>query len=318
MADILFIKTSSLGDVIHQMPALTEARRHLPRARFTWVVEEAFAPVARLHPAVNEVIPVASRRWRRTPLAPTTWREVAAFRRTLGAHNYDAVIDTQGLFRTGLIAGMARGIRHGYDSASVRERAASWFYDKRYHVDRRLHAIERNRALTGFALGYAPRFEPDYGLRAVVAPDFGDDYAVLLHATARASKEWPEGDWIGLGKTMTARGLRIVLPWGNARERERSERLAAAIPGARIPAREPLDKVARLMAGARVVVGVDTGLVHLAAALDVPVVAIFVDSVPALTGPVSAAPFAIAGSHGAPPSLPDVMAALDKVEAASG
>jgi heptosyltransferase-1 len=317
MADILFIKTSSLGDVIHQMPALTEARRHLPRARFTWVVEEAFAPLARLHPAVDQVMPVASRRWRRTPLAPATWREFAAFRRTLTEHGYEAIIDTQGLFRTGLIARMARGTRHGYDSASVRERVASWFYDKRYRVDRRLHAIERNRALTGFALGYAPRFAPDYGLRAVVAPDFGDDYAVLLHATARASKEWPEDHWIGLGKAMAARGLRIVLPWGNARERERSERLAAAIPGARVPAREPLDKVARLMAGARVVVGVDTGLLHLAAALDVPVVAIFVDSVPALTGPVSAAPFAIVGSDGAPPPLPDVVAAVDTVEAAS-
>jgi heptosyltransferase-1 len=317
MADILLIKTSSLGDVIHQMPALTEARRHLPRSRFTWVVEEAFAPLARLHPAADRVIPVASRRWRRTPLSPATWREVAAFRQMLREHGYDAIIDTQGLFRTGLIAGMARGTRHGYDSASVRERAASWFYDKRYRVDRQLHAIERNRALTGFALGYVPRFPPDYGLRAVVAPEFGDDYAVLLHATARASKEWPEDDWISLGKAMAARGLRIVLPWGNQREHDRSVRLASAIPGARIPAREPLDTVARLMAGARVVVGVDTGLLHLAAALDVPVVAIFVDSIPALTGPVSSAPFAIVGSDGAPPSLSDVMAALDKVEAAS-
>jgi len=317
MTDILFIKTSSLGDVIHQMPALTEARRHLPRARFTWVVEEAFAPLARLHPAVNEVIPVASRRWRKAPLSPATWREAAAFRRLLRQRGYAAIIDTQGLFRTGLIARMARGTRHGYDRASVRERAASWFYDKHYRVDRRLHAIERNRALTGFALGYAPRFAPDYGLRAVVAPAFGDDYAVLLHATARASKEWPEAGWIGLGEVLAARGLRVVLPWGNARERARAERLAAAIPGARVPPREPLDQVARLIAGARVVVGVDTGLLHLAAALDVPVVAIFVDSVPALTGPVSAAPFAVVGADGAPPALPDVLAALDKVEAAS-
>jgi len=317
MTEILFIKTSSLGDVIHHLPALTEARRQNPQAHIAWVVEEAFAPLVRLHPGVDEVIPVASRRWRRAPLSPSTWREAGAFLRMLRARRYDAVIDTQGLFRTGLIARAARGVRHGYDKASVREAAASWFYDRRHRVGRHLHAIERNRALTARSLGYAPHLPADYGLHALRRPASEERYAVLLHATARASKEWPEQHWIALGETIAARGLAVVLPWGNDRERARSERLAAAIPNARVAARAPLDDVARLLAGAHYVVGVDTGLLHLAAALEVPLVGIFTASMPALTGPVSAAPFAIVGTQGQPPTVDEVTHALDEVEAAS-
>ena len=174
MADILFIKTSSLGDVIHHMPALVEARRRLPDARFAWVVEEAFAPLVRLHPAVDEVIPVASRRWRHALLSAATWREVRAFRRLVRSRAYDAVIDTQGLLRTAVIARLARGRRHGYDSASIREPLAARFYDVRHRVSRDLHAIDRNRILTGLALGYSPEGAIDFGLdRAALADAAG-------------------------------------------------------------------------------------------------------------------------------------------------
>src|SRR5436190_748385 len=133
MSDILFIKTSSLGDVIHHMPALTEARRRLPDARFAWVVEEAFAPLVRLHPAVSEVIPVALRRWRQAALAPATWGEAVRFTRALRARRYDAIVDTQGLaLKSAAIARLARGPRHGYDQDSIRERAATWLYDVRH------------------------------------------------------------------------------------------------------------------------------------------------------------------------------------------
>src|SRR5947207_1108983 len=134
MADILFIKTSSLGDVIHHMPALTEARRHRPHDRFAWVVEEEFAPLVRLHPAVDEVIPVAWRRWRAALAARSTWREIAAFARSTRSREYDAVVDAQGLIRSALIARGTRGRRHGYDANSVRERPAAWFYDVKHTV----------------------------------------------------------------------------------------------------------------------------------------------------------------------------------------
>src|ERR1041384_364411 len=164
MSDILFIKTSSLGDVIHHMPAVTDAGRHRGDARIGWVVEEAFAPLVRLHRAVDSVIPVASRRWRRAPFAPATWREMAAFRRAMRAQPHETVIDAQGLLRSALVASFARGQKHGYDRASVRERAASWFYDVRHGVDRGLHAILRNRMLTAQALGYTADGPLDFGL----------------------------------------------------------------------------------------------------------------------------------------------------------
>src|SRR5713101_6359805 len=108
MTDILFIKTSSLGDVVHHMPAVTDARRHFPDARLSWVVEETYAPLARLHSGVDKVIPVATRRWRASPLTPATWREIGRFRDTIRARSYDVAIDTQGLLRTALIANSVR------------------------------------------------------------------------------------------------------------------------------------------------------------------------------------------------------------------
>lgn len=166
MSDILFIKTSSLGDVIHQMPAVMDARRWHPNAHFHWIVEEAFAPLVRLHPAVNEVIAVATRRWRKAPLSPATWGEVARFVRQLRKHEFEHIIDSQGLLlKSALIARIARGRRHGYDARSIREPAASPLYDVRHRVNSSLHAVARNRTLTGLALGYAPEGAAEFELR---------------------------------------------------------------------------------------------------------------------------------------------------------
>ena len=315
MSDVLFIKTSSLGDVIHHMPALTEARRHCPQVRFSWVVEEAFAPLASLHPAVAEVIPVASRRWRKALTGPATLREILEFRRQLRQRAYAEVIDTQGLLRTGLIAWFARGRRHGYDAASIREPLASRFYDMRHAVSRSQHAVARNRSLTAAALGYQVSGDIDYGLdRAALAQGGDTRTAILLHATAQRGKEWREDDWIAVGRALVARGLTPLLPWGADAERQRAERLAAQISGAQVPARRPLDQVARAIAGARLVVGVDTGLLHLAAALAVPLVAIFCGSEPGLTGPRGTGPITTLGGKGAPPSAAEVLAALERYE----
>jgi heptosyltransferase I len=311
MADILFIKTSSLGDVVHHMPALTEARRQRPDATFAWVVEEAFAPLARLHPGVGEVIPVAWRRWRRSLAQPSTLAEIGAGLRAIRAHRYDKVVDSQGLLRSAVMARAARGRRHGYDRASIREPLAALFYDIRHSVSRELHAVERNRILTGLALGYTPQGAPDFGLDRARFAASGPRYAVLLHATARPEKEWPEAHWIALGKALSADGLDLVLPWGTVIEKARSERIAAALPRARVPERAPLDAVARLIAAAELVVGVDTGLLHLAAALGVPLVAVFAGSKPNLTGPVGNGPLAVLGAHGAAPSVDEVRRAVE-------
>jgi len=316
MPDVLFIKTSSLGDVIHHMPAVTEASRQRPDARFTWVVEEAFAPLVALHPAIAEVIPVASRRWRRALHQPATWREIGSCMKRVRTRDYQDIIDTQGLFRSAVIARLARGQRHGYDARSIREPAAALFYDVHHHVARDLHAIARNRALTGLALGYATNGEIDFGLqRSKLTERPRKPYALLLHATARREKEWPEQSWITVGRAIAAHGLELELPWGTEDERMRSERLAAQLANAHVPERRPLDETARLIAGASLVVGVDTGLVHLAAALGVPLLAIFVGSEPGLTGPMGAGPIAVIGGKDKAPDDVEVIAAISKLAA---
>jgi heptosyltransferase-1 len=314
MSDVLFIKTSSLGDVIHHMPAMTEVRRNRPDARLSWVVEEAFAPLVRLHAAVDVVIPVDSRAWRRGLHRPATWRELKDFVVALRAQSYDEIVDTQGLARTAVIAKLARGRRHGYDARSVREPPASRFYDVRHQVDHGLHAIARNRLLTALALGHTPDGILDFGLdRAGLAGPPRAPYGVLLHATARHAKEWPEQSWIEAGRVLCGRGVELLLPWGTSLERDRSLRIAAALGNARVPDRGPLDAVARLIAGASFVIGVDTGLLHLAAALGVPLVGIFVGSEPGLTGPRGTGPIAVVGRKAEMPAASDVVAALERI-----
>jgi heptosyltransferase-1 len=308
----MFIKTSSLGDVVHHMPAVTDARRYRPDARMTWVVEEAFAPLARLHPAVNEVIPVSTRRWRSQLLRSETWSEVSAFKAKLKSIEAEKVIDTQGLIRSALIARTATGERHGYDASSIREPVASWFYDIKHAVARDQHAVTRNRLLTGLSLGYSPDATIDYGL--VKPPrEGGAPYAVLLHGTSRAAKEWREVDWIGTGKWLREQGLDVVLPWGNERERLRCKRLAVAIPGSRILERQPLDATAKVIANAALVVGVDTGLLHLAAAYSVPLIAVFLATDPGLTGPVGNGSITVVGGKDVYPSFDRVIAAAQKL-----
>jgi heptosyltransferase-1 len=178
-------------------------------------------------------------------------------------------------------------------------------------VSRERHAVERNRSLTGLALRYEPEGVPDFGLDRARLKTPGERYAVLLHATARRDKEWPEANWIALGNTLARNGIDVVLPWGTPVERRRSERIAASVPRARVAERAPLDEVARLLAGAQFVVGVDTGLMHLAAALGVPLVAIFAGSDPSLTGPVGHGPLAVLGAQGAAPSMDEVIKAAE-------
>jgi heptosyltransferase-1 len=315
MPDILFIKTSSLGDVVHHMPAVTDARARRPELRIGWVVEEAFAPLVRLHPAVDEVIPVAGRDWRRTWYAPWRWSEIGAFVRALRARHYDAVIDTQGLIKSASIARLARGLRHGYDPHSIKEKFAARFYDACHAVEWQQHAVSRNRALTGLALGYIPEGAPDYGLsRMRLAEPWAAPYAVALHATADHGKEWPEPHWRALVATLS-RDIEVVLPHGNDRERARSERIAAGNARTRVPDRQALNGVARIIAGASFVVGVDTGLSHVAAALGVPLVAIFAGSEPDLTGPVGSGPITVLGANDAPPSVDEVVQAVAWIKA---
>jgi heptosyltransferase-1 len=284
--NIVLIKTSSLGDVLHNLPVVTDIVTHYPNAKIDWVVEESFASLPALHPKVSNIIPVAMRRWRKSWLASRG--EIKAACHTLRKQHYDFALDTQGLLKSALITRCANAPRCGMDWHSAREPLASLFYERTYFVDRALHAVERNRQLAGLALGYTPVGTPDYGIKipAINLPwlNTSSPYVALLHATSRDDKLWEEASWISLGKSLAAQGLQLVLPWGNEKERLRSERLALSIPNAINPPRLNLNEATALLGNAYAVVGVDTGLSHLAAALNVPTIGIYTATDPGLTG----------------------------------
>jgi len=285
---ILLVKTSSLGDVLHNLPVVTDIKRHYPSAQIDWLVEESFAALPKLHPAVHDVIPVALRRWRGRMLSTATWCEIKAFRTLLTEQHYDFAIDTQGLLKSALLMRGAHGLRCGFDKHSAREPLASVLYQRKFAVSSGQHAIERNRQLVAQALGYTVDGHADYGIHTPSIEHFAwleqGAYAVLLHATSRTDKLWDETNWIALGQYLHQKCIRSVLPWGSESERLRSLRLAAAIPGAITPPRLGLYEATALLGGAHAVIGVDTGLAHLAAALNVPTIGIYTATDPALTG----------------------------------
>lgn len=314
---ILLVKTSSLGDVIHNLPVVSDLRREFPEARIDWCVEEAFAAIPRLHPGVGEVIPVAVRRWRKALFQRSTWREIAAFRRRIGATEYSDVLDTQGLVKSALITRAARGRRLGYAAEVVREPLAARAYDETFVIPPNAHAVLRNRWLASAAFDYALDERPlDYG---IVAPAFAlpglppGEHAVLLTATSRADKLWADAHWVTVGQALRARGLTPVLPAGSPAERARAAAIAEAIPGSLAAPPLGLPELAALLGSARLTIGVDTGLVHLAAALRTPTIALYAASDPELTGVLGNAPFRNLGGRGRPPTPAAVLVAADQI-----
>ena len=202
MPSLLLVKTSSLGDVIHALPVLSDLARARPDWKVHWVVEEGLAGLPGLHPFTHKIIPVALRRWRRAPWTAAHRAEWAALRARLTALQPDLVLDLQGLLKSALLCRLASGERHGYDWGSAREPLASLFYDVRHRVPRSLHAVVRNRELAAQALGTDATAPCDYGIgascvaaQAAAQGDGAAPVAVLLHATSRTDKLWPDAHW---------------------------------------------------------------------------------------------------------------------------
>jgi len=313
--NILLVKTSSLGDVIHAMPAVSDVYSQSAAGGLDWVVEESLESIARLHGGVRNVIPVAIRRWRGSWWRSKSRIQIMGSLRRLRVQEYDAIIDAQGLFKSALLALAARGRRYGLDFHSSRE-PLGVFYHHTFRVPWELHAVERNRLLMAKALGYEVPEGCNYGVTAT--PRSFDwlssgPYAVLLHASSGDDKLWPEPNWMALGKALNVLGMTCVLPWGSTRERERSMRIGESLRDAVVPPGLQLDQVGGLLAGAQIAVGVDTGLTHFAAALGIPTVGIYIATDPAATGIYGCGRAINIGTPGVAPAFSQVMTAIETV-----
>lgn len=306
---VLIVKTSSMGDVLHTLPALTDAMQAIPGIRFDWVVEEGFTQIPGWHPAVDRVIPVAIRRWRKNWFGSETRQQRCDFKREVQSTRYDAIIDAQGLIKSAaLITRVAKGEKHGQDCKSVREPFASWFYNQRHEIDKKQHAVERTRELFAKSLGYVkPATQGDYAIAARFfshLPDDAGKYLVFLHATTRADKHWPEEKWRELIGMLSAANLRIKLPWGAEHEYQRALRLAEGFPYVEVLPKLSLEKVAEVLAGAQAVISVDTGLSHLTAALDRPNITLYGPTDPGLIGGYGKNQFVLKAENNSLEALP--------------
>lgn len=309
-----------MGDVIHNLPIISDILAVHPNATIDWVVEEGFADILSFHPKIHRVLTVAIRRWRKRLLAKETHKEIRQAIAQLRQQPYDVIIDTQGLLKSVLIASFATGTKHGRDWASNREKFASLFYDQKHHVPYDQHTVDRNRQLTTKVLGLAlPSQVLDYGLsplnRKVDAPDLESvalpkSYVVFLHGTSRDSKLWPVERWQALGQHLNQLSLAVVLPWSNPAEQHRAEQIANALPDALILPKLSLKAMTIVCADAKAAIGVDTGLVHMATATNTPTIAIYTDSHPRWNG-ARAGQAAIAINLGGVANSPSTQQVID-------
>jgi heptosyltransferase-1 len=314
---------------VHNMPLLADVHRHFPDAKIDWVVEEAYTDLVRLNPHVRTIIPIALRRWRKQLSSASVRAEITAFYRHLRAVPYDLILDTQGLLKTGLVMRLARlasgGKRVGLANAtedSGYEPLSRLFHCVSVPVDLRSHAVARGRAVAAKALGYAVPDAIDFALQkplSTLSPLWQGtgEYAVFFHGTAGADKQWPIASWREIATALTARGLPVLLPWGNAEEYARAQQIAAQLPNVKVlPSLTLIDAIA-LAQCAALVVGVDTGLTHVAAAYCRPTIELYIATPRWKTEGYWSPRIVNLGDTGVMPSVTAVCAAIDHLLGAS-
>ena len=295
MSKILIVKTSSLGDIVHMLPAIYDAAHASTDLHIDWIVEEAFQEVPQWSPYVNKVIPIAIRRWRKSLFSTQTWKEIKQFKQALQLEKYDVVIDSQGLLKSALVTAWANKTHcsvWGYDKHSIREPLARHFYHNTVAVSPKIHAIQRNRLLLSKVLNYSLDKKPlNYGIAKQqwrIADDLSElldkPYLIALHGTSRVDKEWPVEAWLSLLKVMENEGVNLVFPWGNTHEKQRVKYLQNQASNAVILPQCNLSTLASVIQSAQAVIGMDTGLMHIAAALNQQGLALYPVTHVALTG----------------------------------
>jgi heptosyltransferase-1 len=333
---ILLVKLSSLGDVLHNLPIVWDLRARLPESQIDWVVEEGYvhllAPLLSREgfKGIDRIIPFGLRRWKKNLFSLSTWKAFFSFRKELQETTYDVLIETQGLLKSALVCSLAKkssnAVTAGLANAtefSGYEPLARLFYSQSVQVPTQCHAVDRSRWVMCSALDWpllerssAPQFYPKEfvgGIAQTTVEGLKSPYVLCFHSTAREAKRWSNSNWIALGKELTSRGYQVVFPWGNAAERAVSKSLAAQISGAFVPPAFSIEEAFSVIAGAKLTVGVDTGLTHLAAALDKPTIEIYCDSPRWKTEGYWSGNICNLGDMQSPPSVQEVLNASIKL-----
>ena len=340
--NILLLKLSSLGDVLHNLPIVWDLRAQYPDAQIDWVVEEGY--VSLLEPlrsgagfkGIDRIIPFALRRWKKNPFSAQTHHELKTFRQNLQSVSYDMVIETQGLLKSALVARLAKrstdAVIAGLANATVDsgyEPMARWFYTSCIQVPRQCHAVDRSRRVAAAAMGVPapemqssqPRFYRSEFVQGLQRKNNSGDskghqfsvpYVLFFHATARAAKRWNEDNWVAVGQALANQGKQVVLPWGSAHEKTVSMRLCAQIPGSVVPEAFDLQRAFEIIARAELTIGVDTGLTHLSAVLNKPTIEIYCDSPRWKTEGYWSPNIKNLGDIGLSPSVEEVLSACNR------
>jgi heptosyltransferase I len=322
---ILLIRISSLGDVLHNMPIVSDLLDHFPNAKIDWVVEEAYVNLVRLQPSVRHVFPVALRRWRKHLLSAKTRAEMRQFYQQLRADEYDLVLETQGLFKTGMLMGMARctsrgkkvGLANGTEGSGY-EGVSRIFHDISVPVAKRTHAVERGRLVAASAGKYRLSTPPNFGLvfvcnTAQYAWLPTEKFVVFFHGTAGQEKRWARQNWIAIASTIAEYQLPVLLPWGNVAEHAEAQAMASHIPNAQVLPALSMQEAIVLAQQASLVVGVDTGLTHIAAAFERPTIEIYCASPRWKTEGNWSEKIINLGDDGAPASVQEVRTSIERL-----
>jgi heptosyltransferase I len=269
---ILIIKMSSLGDIIHALPAITEIKHNLPNSHITWLVEPGFKEIATWHSGVDHVITMPLRHLKQNLKSAASYLSVIAQLKLLQEQQFDIIIDAQGLLKSALIARISNGISVGFCKKSAREPIVSALYDKTITVHKNQHAVLRTKHLCASACGYTPDQQVNYNLNQKNSKR--NNNIILFHGTTWPNKHYPPENWQKLIKIIAADGYNILLPWGNAVEHERAQMLSN-LTSAQVLPKLTLTEIKDIIAASKGAIGVDTGLSHLAAATATPCVAIY-------------------------------------------
>lgn len=339
--NILIIKLSSLGDVLHNLPVVWDLRAQHPEAQIDWVVEEGYVHL--LQPlltrpgfkGIDRIIPIAMRRWKKSLFNKKTRMELRAFLMNLRSIRYDMMVETQGLLKAALVTRLAKrshgsviaGLANATEDSGY-EPVSRWFYTQCVTVPKQCHAVDRSRLVAAAAMNVIqpdmhtvpPQFYPQAFVEQLaqktseISAEFTQPYVLFFHATARAAKQWDESHWVEVGKFIAAQGKRVILPWGNAKEKQVSQRLCSKIPGSVVPDAFSLEQAFSIVAGAEMTIGVDTGLTHLSAIMYKPTLEIYCDSPRWKTEGFWSARIKNLGDTASPPDVMQVLGAIQQIE----